>query len=1043
MNSKLQFRVMIALLAVLFGCFLHAAAQSSSSDDCTQFRESTKEPPPCNGISVGAPKVFDNRTLTLMLESLSQTLQTQQQNYIDQKSVAAALANIQGFAQTETSTNLSLTTTPTPATDVKTTLNTGNVDANGNPLPNTLQRQTDVNRASVTPQAPALDTLPAFQGFTPTYGNSASDLLSDQVNLTYQIFNLRMILERALSDRLNPDANGDNRTRLQAVLGFNVTLDPPRTANDAVAVVEITLTSSDKDKKPLSLVALMPQEKTYNAAALNSKSNAFAGSAVVSSFQVGFSARKRGQVFYLYRDNDTISYERMTNDPNKIVFGWMFRPVLGRRSVSPGLRQLFAIAGLPNVDRLKDVTCTGNDKDGIPCKLSLSASVRTYWKKYDRGTLTSFERRDANVAKEFWYGLSLTLAEPQIFDQKKYVNKAAYTVDVRPSSEYERDLGPTVSDVIWRTTGAKSVVVSARGNNFFSQTKVALGDATYSEGTGLILKSNQAFDLITTIDALANGPGTILGRYDNGVALIAPATLPTDSLKDGVEVRNAFLTPAIAGLRKIQIVLQGKPSDTLAIQLKIANDARIAAQHFKTMLEQNLAPVLAALSPDRNQSPKAQRSPTALRSAISSLEQVSLPTPTPGADHVNNALPQIATAIHAASENLNQAVASHNFAQNAADAVTHAREQLNAALSAADDAVRAAETSLKLAESQISATHPAQVLQLPVMPESHKTAAQNTAKALETPVISVNGTPLDLPYQITNIVENNVTFVMIQANIKDSIVSETGGGIVKVSWPFYPQDKWTATYRFYNPDLAFEVTRVSSKTIIIHRNDSFSFKKGPEIDENTPACWTLIAADTEIPLTAACPAKPAPKDCQKKAKTDPCTPPPLGTISESTVAATSTTDSLPDKVVLVAPSGAIYNLTVPPVKAKDDKAVPIELKQYDSQWIEIKSSELTTSATPAAGAAAPAAKGTKDFSQLTAVEANNGPVNYVLPEPDPKAIDEKTKKPKPPVSIKVEITRALTSKPGTIDIAFIAGKRLIGTRQIHITQTEWGNKGNK
>jgi len=378
MKSKLQFRAMIALLAALFAC-IQASAEDKPVLDCAKGykQDGTPDPQPCNGISVGAPKAFDNRTLTLMLESLSQTLQAQQQNYMDQKSVAAALANIQGFTQTESSTNLSLTTTPTPATDVKTTLNTGNVDANGNPLPNTFQRQTDVNRASVTPQAPALDTLPAFQGFTPTYGNSASDLLSDQVNLTYQIFNLRMILERALSDRLNPDATGENKTRRQAVLGFNVTLDPPRTANDAVAVVEITLQTCDKaqktceeeaknelqicdkgkktceeeakneskdeNRKPLSLVALMPQEKTYNAAALSSKSNAFAGSAVVSSFQVGFSARKRGQIFYLYRDNDTISYERMTGDPTKIVFGWMFRPVLGRRSISPGLRQLFSL----------------------------------------------------------------------------------------------------------------------------------------------------------------------------------------------------------------------------------------------------------------------------------------------------------------------------------------------------------------------------------------------------------------------------------------------------------------------------------------------------------------------------------------------------------------------------------------------------------------------------------------------------------------------------------------------------------------------------
>jgi hypothetical protein len=132
---------------------------------------------------LGHPKEFDNRTLTLMVESLSQTLLAQQQSYIDQKTVAGALSNIQGFNQTETSTNLSVTGTPAPATDVKTTLNTGDVNAAGNPLPNTFQRQTDVSRGSVTPQAPALDTSLAFQGFNPTYGSSAFDLLNDQVNL--------------------------------------------------------------------------------------------------------------------------------------------------------------------------------------------------------------------------------------------------------------------------------------------------------------------------------------------------------------------------------------------------------------------------------------------------------------------------------------------------------------------------------------------------------------------------------------------------------------------------------------------------------------------------------------------------------------------------------------------------------------------------------------------------------------------------------------------------------------------------------------------
>ncbi len=976
MTTGLRICTTIALIAMLFLPSLNTFAQDDLSKVCLG---SDAKPQFCNGISVGAPKVFDNRTLTLMIESLSQTLQQQQTNYIDQKSVAAALANIQGFSQTDTTTNTSITATPTPATDVKTTLNTGNVSSTGTPLPNTFQRQTDVNRASVTPTAPTLDTTPAFQGFTPTYGSSASDLLSDQVNLTYQIFNLRMILERALSDRLLPNANGgadDNKTRLQAVLGFNVTLDPPRTANDAVAVVEITLSS--KDKKDLSLVALMPQEKTYNAAALNSKSNAFGGSAVVSSFQVGFSARKRGQIFYLYRDNDTISYERMTGDPTQIVFGWMFRPVLGRRSVSPGLRQLFAIAALPNVDRLKDVTCAGNDKDDIPCNLSLSAAVRTYWKKYDRGTLTSFERRDTNRAKEFWYGLSLTLAEPQIFDGNKYLNKAAYTVEVRASSEYEHDLRPTVSDVIWRPTGAKNVVISARGNNFFSQTKVALGDTTYADGSGLILKSNQAFDLVTTIDALANGPGTIIGRYDIGAPLIKLSDLPPGFGDSGVKITEVDIHPSLGGHHRIDVSLQGIPSDDVVAQDRAARTHLVQIRSNLQEIEKRQDMVEDAI--------KAQQAAKNNRAALF------------------------------AQKNLTAMITQFGDLATLQSQASSARAEVESAQVAAE------EKHKQLVDSWTS----------------------NGLRDLNnySPVISVNGKALELPYYKTPAPYGRTK---LQADVSDSDLAD-GGGVVKVSWPFYPADKWTVSAPFYNPDLAFEVTRVSSKSIVIHRKDGPSFINAPETPPGAAECWKLIAGDTELSLvTSACPAKPAPKDCQKKAKDDTCTPPPLGPISDYTV--TATVADLPDKVVLVAPSGSIYNLTVPPLKAKDDKTVPIELKQYDSQWIEIKSSELTTSSKAAAGSAAAtdsaAAKGAKDFSGLTAVEANNGPVNYILPAPDPKVLDEKTKQPKPPTTIKVEISRALTSKPGTVDLAFVAGKKLIGTRQIHIAQTEWGNKGDK
>src|SRR5580692_12746201 len=54
-----------------------------------------------NGIHVGQPKVYDSRELTLMLDHLSQQLQNK--NFIDPKALAAALGNIQGYQNSDSS----------------------------------------------------------------------------------------------------------------------------------------------------------------------------------------------------------------------------------------------------------------------------------------------------------------------------------------------------------------------------------------------------------------------------------------------------------------------------------------------------------------------------------------------------------------------------------------------------------------------------------------------------------------------------------------------------------------------------------------------------------------------------------------------------------------------------------------------------------------------------------------------------------------------------------------------------------------------------
>ena len=1028
MGGKRTVRAFLVFQVLMLLGMVHAPAQDSASVVCQR----DGKPQVCNGISVGEPKVFDNRTLTLMLEALSQTLASQQQSYIDQKSVLAALANLQGFTQTETARALNITGVPTPATSVKDTLKTGNVDSSGKALPDALTRESNVSRASVTPQAPALESFPAIPGFNPTYGQNAADLLNDQVNLTYQIFNLRMLLERSLSDRILPDTPGPpdkNRTRLQAVLGFNVTLDPPRTANDAVAVVEITVTlspvqsgqesghaSGDQGSgNGLSLVALMPQEKTYNAATLSNKSNAFGGSAVVNAFQVGYSQRKREQIFYIYRDNDTLSYERMTGDPSKIVFGWMFRPVLGRNSVSPGLRQMFAIMALPNVD------CDSAGKDG--CAVKLNSQVRTYWKKYDRGTLSSYERHDTNRAKAFWFKLSAGLSKPQIFGDRRYENDANYAgPEVYSTFNYQDVLTPKVDQIFWRPAGAKNVVISAKGRNFFSQTKIALGDKIYgSESDGLVLKSNQAFDLTTTLDALVNGPGTILGRYGIGVPLISgtPHGLPAN----GVEVQMASLTPPLGGIRKIVIHLQGKASNDLILKEEQERDILNNIKQLQEDLKDVLGNPPLAVPKEKKAVKPSSPSLRLLSNLLRGIVPPQAPMETgPSAEEVYmSARKKILNAVDILERGVSQGEGNPSSAKVFEDALNSARATLNDALNTSGRALSAAGRARHRAEAAIEGQNQLTMNALPALPE--------------TPVISINGIPLDLPYEIADTREGGLQHVIIQASVKDSLIAQNPGGIVKVSWPFYSQNQWTATARYYDPDSAFQVTRLSQDSILIARIDGLTFVNGPEVEDRSNACWYLITGGPKAPLpTSGCkegePAKPAAnpqageeKKKEKNSKKDSPGLPSFDRISDYAVIATLA--GRPDKVVLVAPNRAFYTLAVPEIKTTETKVQPLAIKQYDSLWIEVKPADLI-----------PGTAAKVDLGKVTSVEANGATLRTIPSKLPPVSGDGKAVK-----SIKVQITRDLTAKPGTVDVAFRAGDEISGTRQLEIKRTD--TKGDK
>lgn len=431
-----------------------------------------------NGISVGYPKVFDNRSLSIMLDQLKAQLQSVQT--IDASKINGAIGNQQGAESHTQSLSVSLAASAVPGAAAATD--------KANPQP---------------PSPPGAATLPAAPTYTPTIGINASDLLTNQVDLSYQIFNIRMLLERALSDRLY-----DGKTRLQAVLGFQVSIDPPKQARDHAAFVEVTVNSELRHHLP-SLVAMMPYEKTYNSSAVSSSATAFAGAAVFQVFSLGVNAQKQDQVFYLFRDSDTLAMERMQRPKNapddSITFGWQFRPVLGNRSVSAGVRQMFVVIALPDTDEGRK-------------QANFDVQVRTYWRKYDHSLLATARKED-------------------------YVRGPyPYQVTVTSSGSYEHDLAPVIDDFQWVSTGANTAVVSFTGKNFFPGTQIQVGDKTHSDpASGLLIKSDISMELTASLQDLAAGDAFISGRYGKGI------TGPTESecKASGIAINKFKLTPLL------------------------------------------------------------------------------------------------------------------------------------------------------------------------------------------------------------------------------------------------------------------------------------------------------------------------------------------------------------------------------------------------------------------------------------------------------------------------------------------------------------------
>jgi hypothetical protein len=354
-----------------------------------------------NGISIGEPKVYDDALLQQMLSAAQAKLVALQ--VLDQSKLINALGTVQGADLRTSSLAFNATGPSLPQvmttdrgatgtfkeTDQQTRNKEQVITESDKPSTVSTAKKARVDTLEATSTLPSEDvqtTRPAFnpnliQAATPPTGLPASsafsvgssDLLAEQMQLTYEIANLTLLMEGSLSDRLVVFKDETRMVKPRVTLGFPITLTPDQRHKNAVAVVEVEVEKNAKADlnadDPPAVTALLPREKTYNVASITDSTTSIGGAFVTQIAGFSGSWLRGHKTYYLVKDQDTLALTFASEDKKKVHFLWQFRPVLGQEYVRAGLKQTFVQLAFPSPWSEKEFG---------------TVTVRTYWRKYDR-----------------------------------------------------------------------------------------------------------------------------------------------------------------------------------------------------------------------------------------------------------------------------------------------------------------------------------------------------------------------------------------------------------------------------------------------------------------------------------------------------------------------------------------------------------------------------------------------------------------------------------------------------------------------------------
>lgn len=450
----------------------------SESEDSVNTRNRNS-----NGIEVGEPKVYDDTVLQQMLQSAEAKLAAMQ--VLDQGALATKLGSVTGASQQTSSVGLNIMGPSVPQTVTTANAPTGStvttqgqsgistVTTNALPVSGVVSTLGQMNPPTATAPAPTT-SMPS------SFSVSSSSILGEQMQLTYEIANLRLLLEGSLTDRWD---KSKKNVKPRVTIGFPIALAADKRYKDAVAVVEIELQNQSNTNEQLgkpAIAALLPREKTYNVAAISDKSTSIGGGVATQLLGGSVSWLRGRKTYYLVQDQDTLASVFTPASAESLGFLWQFRPVLGQRYIRSQMTQTFVQVTFDKP--------ASTDVFGFAC-------VRTYWRKYDR---------------------SKSILGEVIPGSLKNCTALASIPGYR--------LVPEANEIPLNTSHLEDqsngqMIVNVPGS-YLSGTAIRIGPAILSQGSPNFTANQQTIRFAASVSDLATKKVTMVGRDGNEIPLL-------------------------------------------------------------------------------------------------------------------------------------------------------------------------------------------------------------------------------------------------------------------------------------------------------------------------------------------------------------------------------------------------------------------------------------------------------------------------------------------------------------------------------------------